>query len=627
MQDESIGELVRRVEDDYLRGTTQISKHVSFQMHETLEKIDAYRNSKHITGQKDAKDRKKPFFNISTAAVNVWYRATDIDRKHIKIRALKAKDWMDSFLATVHLRDWMVRERFGQFLNEWGRYLAAYGSAVVKFVENSSGLHISVVPWGVIICDPVDFDNNIKVEILELTEAQLYSRIETHGYDAEAVEELCDNQTTRETLDGQRKDNKTGYIKLYEVHGKLPLSFITQKESDEDTYVQQMHVISFVGIKKGRKTEYKDFTLFSGREKYDPYMITHLIKEPNRTLGIGAIEHLFEAQWMTNHSMKAVKDSLDLASKLLFQTSDQAFAAKNVLQDFDTGDVFFHAPNQPLTQVNNAPHSVVEWQNYSQQWKMLGNEIVGVSEAMLGAQPKSGTAWRQTEALLQESYSLFEVMTENKGLHIEDMLRERIIPYIKRTKLNGADEIGATLEQHEIDKIDPRYIKNMAVKKTNSLMVDRIINTDLFGPNPERGIVQPEEQAQMLQENAAQVKETLSPLGNQRFFSPDEVNWKEQFKDLEWEVEIDITGESSNAQEALTTLNTALKLVVTPGFEQNKRAQAIVGRILELTGTMSPVEYFAIPSASPSPVDSTAGGLQDLVLPNGGTTRAAGQPL
>ena len=43
----------------------------------------------------------------------------------------------------------------------------------------------------------------------------------------------------------------------------------------------------------------------------------------------------------------------------------------------------------------------------------------------------------------------------------------------------------------------------------------------------------------------------------------------------------------------MATLNTALKMVMTPGFEQNTRAQNIVGRILELTNAMSPVEYYA----------------------------------
>lgn len=592
----SIGELVRKNENDFLRGSTQISKHVSFSMHDTLEKIDAYLNSRHISGQEDSLHRRKPFFNISTAATNIWYRATDLDRRHIKIKATKSKDWLDSFLATVHLQDWMRRDNFGQYLNEWGRTLARYGSAVTKFVRKGDEFHISVIPWNVLIVDPVDFDANPKIEVLELTEAQLRKRVKTHGYDEYQVKDLLSSIAQRETMDGQKKDNKTGYIKLYEVHGELPKKFLNPEAASED-YVQQMHVISYVGIRSGRKTEYKDFTLYSGEETEDPYQKDDLIKEPNRTLGIGAVEHLFEAQWMTNHSMKAIKDTLDITSKIMFQTSDVNFVGRNVLEDIQNGNIFITSPNNPITKVDNSKTDIVGWQNYAVQWKSLGNEITGISEAMLGAQPKSGTAWRQTEALLEESYSLFEVMTENKALALERMLRERILPYLK-TKMDTAEEISATLEQYDIDRIDGIYIKNKSIKQTNKQIIDTLVKGEL---------ITPELQAQMQAQNEASFRDTAAKMGSQRFFAPDQIDtktWKEQFKDLEWEIEVDITSEAKNVQEALTTLNTALRLVVTPGFEQNKRAQMIVGRILEMTGAMSPIEYNALPSPTQTPAQT-----------------------
>ena len=597
--EKTIGEIVQKKESDFLNGTTQVSKYVSFSMHDTLETIEAYINSTHVSGKTDSLGREKPFFNIVTSAINIWFRATDIDRKDIKIRANKSKDWIDSFLATVLLRDWMRRSNFGTFLNEWGRSLARYGSTVIKFVENSEGLHIQVIPWNRLIVDAVDFDANPKIEVLELTIAQLRERIETHGYDKEQVKNLEDTKRDRETLDKKKKDNLSDYIKVYELHGNLPLCHITDKESDEDIYVQQMHVVCFLAKKEGRKTEYDEFTLYKGREAQDPYMITHLIKEDGKTLSIGAVQHLFEAQWMVNHSQKAVKDQLDLASKLVFQSSDPRFVGKNVLTDIETGDIFTHNPNEPLTQVNNQSHDLVSWQNFAVNWKSLGNEITGVSEAMFGGNPPSGTAWRQTEALLQESYSLFELMTENKGLQIEQMLRERIIPALKK-KLDTSEEVTAVLEQYDIDRIDRMYIKNQTNQKVNDELINQYLNDEI--PTQET-------QAVLTAQTEQQITESLQQQGNQRFFKPSDVDdktWKEQFKDLEWNVEVDITGEAQNSKDALATLNTALATIVQPGFEQNKKAQMIVGRILELTGAMSPVEYNAIPATPMQPPQPTA---------------------
>jgi hypothetical protein len=218
---------------------------------------------------------------------------------------------------------------------------------------------------------------------------------------------------------------------------------------------------------------------------------------------------------------------------------------------------------------------------------------------MLGAAPKSGQAWRQTEALLGESYSLFELMTENKGLCLETMLRTRIIPFLKK-KMDTSKEVAATLDLHNVDRIDALYIKNKAIRMTNKAMADKIFAGE---------DIMPGEQDLMLAQGEQSVKEELNAQGSRRFYKPDELSdktWKEQFKNLEWEVEVDITGEAKDTKDALTTLNTALQLVVTPGFDQNKRAQAIVGRILELTGAMSPIEYAAIPAnEQPQPKNKT----------------------
>jgi hypothetical protein len=108
-------EIVRKMEQDDISGNTTISKYVNFSLRETIEKIDAYLNSKHISGDTDSQGREKPFFNIVTGIVNIWYRATDIDRKNIRIRATKSTDVVKSFLATVHLQEWMRKTNFWCF--------------------------------------------------------------------------------------------------------------------------------------------------------------------------------------------------------------------------------------------------------------------------------------------------------------------------------------------------------------------------------------------------------------------------------------------------------------------------------------------------------------------------------
>jgi hypothetical protein len=573
----SIQELVRDAEANYISGTTTLNKYVEFSLYENTEKIDAYLNSKHISGDTDSQGREKPFFNIVTAAVNIWYRATDIDRKDINIKATKQEDQISAFLATIHLQEYMRRDFFGSFLNDWGRSLARYGSSVVKFVEKGGQLHASVIPWNRLIVDQIDFDNNLKIEKLFYTPAQLRAN---KSYDKELVEKLIDAKAQRETLDGQDKDNISEYIEVYEVHGELPLSLLTDKEADEDTYQQQMHVISFVATKE--KGEFDDYTLVSGRESKDPYMITHLIKEDGRTQGIGAVEHLFEAQWMVNHTAKGIKDQLDLTSKIIFQTSDGSFVGRNAMSSIENGDILIHADNQPLTQINNSSTDITALQNFGTQWQVLANEITSTPDAIKGNTMPSGTAFRQVAILNQESHSLFEIMIENKGLHLEEMMRIHVIPYLKK-QMNTSEEVAATLTAHNLTKIDSLYVPNKAVKNFNERSVEQILSGDI-------------ENLQVFDQQAEEqeVKQGLASQGNQRFIKPDEiptVTWKKVFKNLEWDVEVDVTGESTDKNTILTTLTTVLQtLGGNPAILQDENMRLVFNKIMTEVGGISPVE-------------------------------------
>jgi hypothetical protein len=138
------------------------------------------------------------------------------------------------------------------------------------------------------------------------------------------------------------------------------------------------------------------------------------------------------------------------------------------------------------------------------------------------------------------------------------------------------------------------HTKSTAIRSVNSEIKKKMIAGEM---------ITPEEQMMLTQATKAKIGSGLQEFGNQRFFTPDDVSektWAETFDGMEWDLDIDITGEARNSLEELTTLNTALQVVLNPAFATNKQAQAIVGRILENTGAMSPVEYASLPS-TPAP--------------------------
>lgn len=573
MTKKDIGQIVEEMESNYTSGTgTQMSKYVRTDAYDDINTIYAYLNSKHTTGLKDTLGRDKPFFNIVLSARNIWFRATDIDRKNIMAKPVKEQDTIGAFLLSVHLQDWMRRENFGKFLNSWGLVQAGFNSAVVKFVEKEGRLLASVVPWSRIIYDQINFAANPKIEILELTEQEMFER-----YDKEKVKELTSTAKARETLDKKKKDNKSGYYKVYEVHGKFPVSCLTGKETDEDRYSQQIHIVSFLKNKETKKND--KYTLYQGEEQKDPYMLTALLPSDDGSVSFdGAVKNLFDAQWMTNHTAKAIKDQLDLASKIIFQTADQNFVGQNALTAIETGDILLHSENKPLTQINNKA-DITALQSFGGQWQQVAKEINGISDAMLGEQ-KSGTAWRQTEALLRENHSLFEIMRENKGLDLEDMMRKFVFPYLKK-KMNTSKEVSATLDTHGIKQIEAKYVKNKAIKISNQLIKDQVLS----------GIIAEQPDISQIEQG---IQDGLTEQGAYRFFKPsdlDDKTWKDVLEDIEWETEVEITDENNDKQATFATLNTALQISANPNFANNPTSQMIVGKLLSESGKITPMEW------------------------------------
>lgn len=589
---DSIHQIVRDAETNYVNGETRLGEHVTWSMYEVVERISAYLNSKHVSGAEDSLGREKPFFNIVTAAVNIWYRATDLDRKDIAVAADKATNVAVAFLASVHLQNWMKKARFGVFLNLWGRTLAQYGSAVVKFVKKDGELIASVVPWNRLIVDPVDFNALPRIEKIYKTPAQLRKMAE---YDQDVVESLVTALEARETLDGEKKDNKADFVELYEVHGELPEYFLKDDQTNDRTdgktkYRQQMHVIAWVQSKEG---ETQDFTLYKGREERDPYMITHLIEEDGRTLAIGAVEYLFDAQWMQNHTMKAWKDQMDLASKLVFQTADAHFQGSNVLSAIESGDIMIHDDQKPLELLPNTGHDVTNLQAFKEQWAALAREITSTPDAMRGNTLPSGTPYALGQLLATQSQSLFEIMTENKGLAVEDMLREFVIPFLK-SKMDTTDEVAATLEAHDIHKLDEMYVPREAIRRHTAKAKAALLKGEVPEPFDPAAA-------------QAEVRQSLAPLGNQRFFSPGDVKWKEALKYLEWELDVNITGEQRDKQAVMTTLSTVLQTIATnPAVLQEPNAKLVFNKILDATGVVSPVEISAQTPPPPQPVPEVA---------------------
>ena len=316
-----------------------------------------------------------------------------------------------------------------------------------------------------------------------------------------------------------------------------------------------------------------------------------MIEEDGQTLAIGAVESLFDAQWMMNHTVKNMKDTLDIISKLIMQTADPRYTGRNVLSGIESGDIFTHEINMPLTRVANDKPDITALQNFAQMWRGLAPEITATPEAMRGITPVSGTPLGTTQLLVSQANSLFEIMTENKGLDLEDMLRIHIIPNLKK-QLKNKDEVVGILDDAGIQEIDAMYIPNKAIELHNENFKNSVLSGKI-----------PAQFDKFAMENT--VKQGLALLGNKRFFIPDDLrklNWDELFSDFEWDnIRVEITNENVDKQAVLQTLNMVLTTIAqNPAILQDPNAKMLFNAILTETGRISPLQLTSnIPSQVP----------------------------
>ena len=208
---------------------------------------------------------------------------------------------------------------------------------------------------------------------------------------------------------------------------------------------------------------------------------------------------------------------------------------------------------------------------------------------MRGENQPAGSAWRQTEALRQESHSLFELMTENKGLAVENMLTKYIIPHVKKL-MDTPDELAATVDSVGIMEFDSMYVPNEAIRRDNEQVKKTILSGEVA-------------QNLDLPTLEGDIKKELSNLGTQRFIKPsdlDGVKWKEALKDLEWEVDCEITDEAKDKMAIMETLKTVFTTLANPNTAaalETPKGKFIFNKILEETGAVSELELAQIPDA------------------------------
>lgn len=542
----SIYNFVAAQRDSYRSDTIEITEGYDYSQYETLRTVELYDNDKFLSGNKDDLDREKPFFNIVSFRKNVATRATDLDTKDVQIQSdrITKTSYAETFLLNLKSRNWMKLAGFAQFLNRMGATRAKYGGVLVKKTEADGELGIHVVAWLNAITDQVDIRNGVKIERHYYNPAQLKTDVPKNWKNIKEAIEAADKARKAQIADGSAKQNKTpgAYVEVFEVHGVLPSCFLRGAEGyaddygSEDEYERQMHVIVLDGHDKDKV---EGVTLFAGIEDEDPYKYLPYEEVDGRGLGKGVIESLFEAQVWTNYSEKQKKDMLDLAAKIIFQTTDQSIAAKNVLTDLENGQIVTLTADKTLNRVDNSATSFAQFQALASDWDKQAERVSSTFNAITGETMPSGTPFRQVAILNQEAGSLFEYRREEAGIFVREIFMDWVLPFLVK-QLKKDKDLTATLEPEELELVS----EAVANQEADKFAKERILKGEIVTPEEKQAVY-------------GAVKEASMQLRRRSFNGLEKL-----FTDWMGTVDVITTGEQKNKAAMLETMNNVIGFVM-----------------------------------------------------------------
>ena len=511
--------------EDQPKSLTRANNSNTFSQHETLDLIDLYYNSKFQTGPTDSEGQRKVFLNICQFRADVASKMIDLDTKDFIFIPENSQSVWPAYFLGKDFKIWAKKKKFAKLINDCVMDFPKYGTVVVKQVG----------------------DDVKRVPLKKLKNSQDVECLKDAEYIIEEHDLTYDEMKEMKGWDTEGLKYFDGRMKVYERYGMIP---------GDEGMVKGMVVIS---IDKAKKGEDPNGTIFFESETDEiPYVEAHWKKQDGRWLGIGEIENQFENQLSRNVLANLRRRALLWSSKKIFQSADDTIA-KNLIKNVKDGDVLKIAPNGNITQVDNQTRSLAEFQSDEQVWERNSDQKSFTFEVATGESMPSGTPFRLGVVLSNSVKTHFDLKRENLGLFFKELIEDKMIKIFKKET-----------DDHIINLFgDEEGIEELREATINGFVNQRIKKAIL-----EEGILPDPVSIR------AEVEKEITSRKHLFF----EIK-KEMYEDIEYKVDLVITGEQVDVATKLTTYQTILQLIgQNPQIVADPSMRKILGRIVALTG-------------------------------------------
>jgi hypothetical protein len=248
---------------------------------------------------------------------------------------------------------------------------------------------------------------------------------------------------------------------------------------------------------------------------------------PGRWLGIGVVETLFEPQIRQNELANLQTKTSYWSALRVFQTRD-ASVNRNLLSDVRNGEVL--NVDSEITQIDMSDRNLAFFNQEEQKWMRNRDELTFSYDVVQGERLPAGTPLGSANLAISQTLSYFEGIQENVALDIKEMLYDVIIPQFEKER---SLEHTLRLVGQDLDQ----YIEMVKNELTFKEAVRMAVNFGKIPSNEELDAI-----GMGVQEAIKQEKEKIITVPTNFY------------KDLKYDVDIDITGESVDTRVRSATL-------------------------------------------------------------------------
>lgn len=575
---QTIFDCIRLERQDFLYNQIEIVPGYTFSQYYNIQKIHKYYNSHYNDGDYETINgimRKKVFWSLGKRRATIASKQIDIDTKDFLLISLnQATEWNVALLEK-RLKAWMKTSKYSKILNQIADELPVYGSCILR--KTKEGAELADLRYTFLEQSAPSLDKSRYLIFKHLMTPEAMREMDGVWDNVqEAIEKFAVTSTKSYETGGQLNiQHTTPEIEVYERFGEVPRSFFENDGaslgdgsiSDEE-YVYGRWIVAGVdnaltmATADGGTTQIHapGIVLFKEqmKKKDAPFKEVHYRQTKGRWQGIGIIEDTFEDQRMLNKTKDQEDKAQELAALILFQTGTD-MAAKNVLTDVDNGEIL--KASQPISRLDNENKSFGAMEKIAAAYENHA-DLETFSADLLGGQetPASATLGA-VKTQLQASSSVYDYKKENFGIFLQEFIDELVFPEFEK-------EIG---EKHSF-----RYTGDLfEMQKLRERVVDGYIRTKIFaGEMP----VPTQEEYQQLKKDWIQL---YTKQGSQMWIDVE----KDFFRNLDYEVSLEITGEGKNVQQWLSNLQTVFGLVTqNPMILQNPLYKRLFYKMLSAMG-------------------------------------------